>query len=231
MKRYRKGSTLMIAALCLLPWVAPMVSKTLAAPPAVGTVVQKDSKASASEAIRKPVKGVMKKELPRRRLQPTPKGAMDPDLRAEVISATPMGTDAVRIAGRITNIGGGEYVSGPAPTTGEIQLQLPHLSGPEAVPVVYSVPIVRMRSGQVLNISTTVSISEYFPDFLRWGTSSTATGECPATLRMAFFVAVSYDPDLHDDGNEQNNDDDHSNDIDRLQAPAGQFGYIADCPG
>ncbi len=224
MKRSHAWSSLVIAGIFLM---GVSVQMGLAASQTAKTAVQQTQIDTSKKPVTK-VKGpaVMKKTTP-----PVPKGPGDPDLAAELISASPMGTDRIQIIGRITNIGGSDFVSGPNQAAGQIVLLLPHLSGPDSVPVIRNVPITRLNSGQSMTINASFAARDYFPDFLHWGSSTRVANECPANIRATFIVWVSYDPDLHDDGNEQNDDGNHDNDEDRAAAPVSRFGYMADCPG
>jgi hypothetical protein len=183
---------------------------------------------TAKRAIKK--SPAAKNKMTRKAPAPVPKGPGDPDLRAELISAVPLGADQVRISGRITNVGGGDFVSDPSQAAAQVVLLLPHLSGPDSVPVIASVPISRLNQRQSMMITGTFDVLDYFPDFLRWGHASTNRNECEANMRVTFIVCVSYDPDIHYDSNDQNDDDNSGNDEERESAPTSRFRYIADCP-
>jgi hypothetical protein len=191
--------------------------------------------------IQKKVTDSISKKIKQREIQgtrrspdtATAKGPLDPDLRARRMSTTYSNSAEadgwnVQIAGRIENEGGGDFVSAPGSAEARIVLHLPGLSGPDAWPILKRVPITRINSGRFMNISETFDIREYQPSFLRWAPPDSAgSGECPARLNIEFIIQVTYDPDLHNDGNEQNDDDDHSND---QTTEISNRRYIARCP-
>ena len=205
------------------------ILSTAVAADAKKTVVSKKIKNSVNKAIKRKV-------VTGSRPSPetgTAKGPLDPDLRAIRISTTYSNSAEaegwnVQINGRIENEGGGDFISALGSAEARIVLHLPHLSGPDAWPIIKRVPITRLNQGRFLPISETFDIREYQSDFLRWGPPDAAeSGECPARLNMEFIIQVTYDPDLHDDGNPQNDDDDHSND---QTTEISDERYIARCP-
>ena len=160
--------------------------------------------------------------------RPVPKGPGDPDLLPRMIGVTRRGEETT-ITARITNVGEGNFVSGAGQAAAWIQVVVPHLSGPGAEPIIKSVPITRINSGRSLTISGSFRVQDYFPDFLHWGPPSDTADGCEASMNETFIICVSYDPDLHMDGNEQNDDELHGNDRITWRSRSNAR-YTADCP-
>ncbi len=182
----------------------------------------------STAVLKKPVKKIHKKKFKKKVVKkPTPKGPGDPDLEARIISLTHR-DDITIVNGRVKNVGGGDFISGVGQAAAWVKVVLPHLSGPDAEPIVYSVPITRLNSGSTMVIRGTIRVKDYYPDFLYWGPPHWDLGGCEARMNHRIVLCVSYDPDIHMDGNEQNDDGNHDNDSHRWNNQ-NQFRYTAEC--
>ncbi|MCK5097392.1 MAG: hypothetical protein KAR45_04775, partial [Desulfobacteraceae bacterium] len=131
----------------------------------------------------------------------------DPDLMARIISITPGPTGLITIQGRITNIGSGDFISGRGQAAGQIVVQLTEVRGPASLVYLDDDSITRLNAHQSMNLSGTYRV----PEFRGWGHENLEEGDCEAELDVEFIVWVDLDPDINDDGNEDNDDCNYSN--------------------
>jgi hypothetical protein len=164
MKTFHKLGILMLGSFFLMgvmiqnPHAASQMTKKTVQPNNKAATLKKTMKHQTKTVLKKTKKKKHKIILKKagktlKKPFPTPKGAGDPDLRAELISATPLGDGRVQITGRITNIGGGNFVSGAGQAAAQIVLLLPHLTGPDSVPIIQSLPILRLNTRASMTIS------------------------------------------------------------------------------
>ncbi|MCP3899453.1 MAG: hypothetical protein GY707_07060 [Desulfobacteraceae bacterium] len=158
----------------------------------------------------KQVRSSMKKKQPR----PVPKGPGDPDLMASITNIIPGPTGVITVQGRITNIGSGDFISGRGQAAGQIVVHLNGVSGPASLLYLDNDPILRLNAHQSMNLTGTYRV----PEFRGWGHETLEDGECEAELDVEFIVWVALDPDIMDDGNEDNDDCNYSNNETRRQS-------------
>ena len=194
----------------------------------IGADVKVKKSIIKKKQVVQPVSKAQKAKTMKMKNKPAPKGPGDPDLRATIVSVIPQPDGRVIINGAITNIGLGDFISAPSSAEGQVVVLLNGVTGPASLVYLTTQPIPRLNRGQTIRIQGTYTI----PDFADWGHVNLERGECAAQLNVDFIVWVTYDPDIMDDGNEDNDDSDWSNNEDRKHSMSmpNVRDYKAECP-
>jgi hypothetical protein len=142
-----------------------------------------------------------------------------PTIAKQIIS----GKGYLNLSAKIVNQGTKDFISNPRQAEAQLYVKKLWMSGPASYVYIQKVPIARLNKGQSINLSGRFEL----PYFEKWDCADVVSGYCCQEVQV--LVAISWDPDIRNDGNLENDDcrawNDRCPDV-----PAHHVWYQVQCP-